>query len=40
MTELSLNVDLREHGGKNASRRLRAEGKVPAVVYGGGAAAV
>src|SRR6476620_11820471 len=26
----------RETGGKNVNRRLRAEGKVPVVVYGGG----
>src|SRR6476469_8154658 len=26
----------RETGGKNVNRRLRAEGKVPVVIYGGG----
>lgn len=40
MAELSLDVDLRTERGKNACRRLRAAGKVPAVVYGGGADAV
>ena len=37
MAELSLDVELRTQRGKNACRRLRATGKVPAVVYGGGA---
>ena len=36
MAELNLEVERREAGGKNASRRLRAAGKLPAVVYGGG----
>ena len=36
MPELNLEVERREAGGKNASRRLRAAGKLPAVVYGGG----
>src|SRR4051794_38843234 len=35
MAELSLEVSRREDGGKNVSRRYRASGKVPAVVYGG-----
>ncbi len=37
MAELSLDVEFRTQRGKNACRRLRATGKVPAVVYGGGA---
>jgi large subunit ribosomal protein L25 len=35
MAEVSLDVSRREQGGKNVARRLRAAGKVPAVVYGG-----
>lgn len=35
MAELSLEVNRREQRGKNVARRLRAAGKVPAVVYGG-----
>jgi large subunit ribosomal protein L25 len=35
MAEVSLEVTRREQGGKNAARRVRAAGKVPAVVYGG-----
>jgi large subunit ribosomal protein L25 len=35
MAEVSLEVSRREQGGKNVARRLRAAGKVPAVVYGG-----
>jgi large subunit ribosomal protein L25 len=35
MAELTLEVARREEAGKGASRRLRAGGKVPAVVYGG-----
>ena len=35
MAELSLEVSRREQRGKNVARRLRAAGKVPAVVYGG-----
>ena len=31
-----LNVELREDFGKGASRRLRAESRVPAVLYGHG----
>lgn len=36
MSEVTLSVATREEHGKNAARRLRKEGKVPAVVYGGG----
>jgi len=32
----TINVELRKDVGKGASRRLRREGKVPAVIYGGG----
>jgi large subunit ribosomal protein L25 len=35
MSEVTLEVSRREQGGKNVARRLRAAGKVPAVVYGG-----
>jgi large subunit ribosomal protein L25 len=35
MAEVTLEVSRREQGGKNAARRVRAGGKVPAVVYGG-----
>jgi len=35
MAELTLEVLRREEAGKGASRRLRQQGKVPAVVYGG-----
>ena len=35
MNELTLDVERRETRGKNANRRLRADNKVPAVVYGG-----
>jgi large subunit ribosomal protein L25 len=35
MAEVTLEVSRREQGGKNVARRLRAAGKVPAVVYGG-----
>lgn len=31
----SLNAEVREVAGKGASRRLRREGKIPAVIYGG-----
>ena len=30
-----LNAELREDVGKGASRRLRRQGKIPAVIYGG-----
>jgi large subunit ribosomal protein L25 len=36
MDELTLEVQPREESGKNANRRLRDRGLVPAVVYGGG----
>jgi len=36
MSEVTIEVHRRETKGKNANRRLRAEGQVPAVVYGGG----
>ncbi len=31
-----INAELRDESGKGASRRLRHEGKVPAILYGGG----
>lgn len=37
---LKINAELRNDRGKNAARRLRSAGHVPAVVYGGGADAV
>lgn len=40
MSETILNVERREATGKNANRRLRAAGLVPAVVYGAGKEAV
>lgn len=36
MAEVKLKVDVRDAHGKNAARRSRATGKVPAVVYGRG----
>jgi large subunit ribosomal protein L25 len=36
MSNLTLEVESRDAGGKNVNRRLRAAGKLPAVVYGGG----
>jgi large subunit ribosomal protein L25 len=36
MSEITVEVKKREETGKNANRRLRAAGYVPAVVYGGG----
>ncbi len=36
MEKVVLNVEIREKTGKGVCRRLRAEGKVPAVVYGKG----
>lgn len=33
---LTVEADSREDFGKNASRRMRREGRIPAVVYGGG----
>jgi large subunit ribosomal protein L25 len=34
--EFDLIAELREHQGKGASRRLRRQGKVPAIIYGAG----
>lgn len=34
--KFTVKAEKRETGGKNVNRRLRAEGKVPVVVYGGG----
>ena len=34
--ELTLAAELREDKGKGASRRLRREGKIPAIIYGAG----
>jgi len=39
-TSISLNAKNRDDRGKNASRRLRADGQVPVTVYGGGADAI
>ncbi len=36
MSEITIEVNRREETGKNANRRLRASGFIPAVVYGGG----
>lgn len=36
MSEKTIEVNQREETGKNANRRLRASGFIPAVVYGGG----
>lgn len=36
MSEITIEVSQREETGKNANRRLRASGFIPAVVYGGG----
>lgn len=36
MSEMTIEVTKREQLGKNANRRLRASGQIPAVVYGGG----
>jgi len=36
MSEITIEVNPREETGKNANRRLRASGFIPAVVYGGG----
>lgn len=33
--KITIKVEKREERGKNAARRLRAEGKIPVVVYGG-----
>jgi large subunit ribosomal protein L25 len=40
MAELKIEVKRREETGKGPSRRLRAGGMIPAVVYGGGKEAV
>ena len=40
MSELTLDVERRQGSGKNQSRRLRASGKVPGVVYGSGGTSV
>ena len=37
MSEPTVTVRLREQTGKNANRRLRAGGEIPAVIYGGSA---
>ena len=34
--KFDLVADIREDSGKGASRRLRREGKVPAIIYGAG----
>lgn len=34
--KIVIKAEKRDRGGKNVNRRLRAEGKVPVVVYGGG----
>jgi large subunit ribosomal protein L25 len=36
MSELTLEVQKRESKGKNSNRQLRAQGRIPAVLYGGG----
>ena len=36
MSDITVVVHPREETGKNANRRLRASGSIPAVVYGGG----
>ena len=38
--KIVVKAEKREKGGKNVNRRLRAEGKVPVVVYGGGTESV
>ena len=40
MDKLELQVNMREAGGKGAARRVRAQGGVPAVVYGTGSESV
>jgi large subunit ribosomal protein L25 len=34
MAQVELNVEVRDESGKGVARKLRAEGKIPAVVYG------
>src|SRR5215208_1451088 len=36
MEQMTIEVERREQRGTNANRRLRADGMIPAVVYGGG----
>ncbi len=36
MSHVTIEVEPRDSGGKNANRRLRAAGQIPAVVYGAG----
>jgi len=38
--KILVKAEKRETGGKNVNRRLRAEGKIPVVVYGGGSTPV
>ena len=38
--KIVVKAEKRESGGKNVNRRLRAEGKIPVVVYGGGGESV
>jgi large subunit ribosomal protein L25 len=38
--KIIVKAEKRESGGKNVNRRLRAEGKIPVVVYGGGGESV
>jgi large subunit ribosomal protein L25 len=38
--KIVVKADKREAGGKNVNRRLRADGKIPVVVYGGGTESV
>jgi large subunit ribosomal protein L25 len=38
--KITVKAEKKENGGKNANRRLRAEGKIPVVVYGGGGESV
>ncbi|MEH8021896.1 MULTISPECIES: 50S ribosomal protein L25/general stress protein Ctc [Rheinheimera] len=40
MSDLTLNAEVRTDAGKGASRRLRHEDKVPAIIYGGSKAPV
>ncbi len=35
MEQRELQIDLRQHAGKGVSKRLRREGKIPAILYGG-----